>query len=75
MLRSTLAPLLAGILAYLSVAALDLLVTPSDGEPLALRWSRVVAEHPIRCSVGFALLAAALGVKTPFARRGGPISE
>jgi hypothetical protein len=52
------------------------LVPPDFGEPLALRWLRSVAEHPIRATLALALLGVAFGAARPPERqaeaRGGP---
>ena len=47
-----------------SVAVTEL-VPATEGEPLALRWTRLLAGHPWRSALALALLAWALGPSHP----------
>ena len=52
--------ILVGLALYACIAHLDGALPATSGEPVALRWLRKLAEHPLRVSVGLGLVLGAL---------------
>jgi len=59
-LRSLLANLLLGALAWTTLRCVCDNVQTTVGEALLLRWARKLCEHPLRTSVGLGLVLQAL---------------
>jgi hypothetical protein len=59
-LPSTLGPIALGIAVSVLVHFGIRAIPVASGEPLALRWARVLADHPVRAALAAALLVVAL---------------
>jgi len=57
--------LLTGLAALIVCQGLDARLEPRPGEPLALRWARAAADHPVRTPLAFWLLVTAFLPRRP----------